>query len=113
MLVLVACGNDPSVAPPGISFPTYDAGGPHPLALLDGTLEVHEGCVYIRAGHGGRFVGLWPRGYRSQRVDGGIQIIDELGGFAALESWFEGIGGTALPRRCGHLFWQVSGIEPS
>ena len=133
VIVFTACSGDP-VAPPGIHFPTYDAGGPHPLALLDATLEVEDGCVYIAKG-GERWIGLWPNDLRVELEGDLVQIVDgdgqvlaaegepiragggerrasELGGFAELEDWFGRIGGTRLPRECGDLTWQVSGIEP-
>lgn len=133
VVVFAACSRDPA-APPGIAFPTYDAGGEHPLALFDGTLEVEDGCVFL-AKHGQRWLGLWPNDLRAVLVENRLRIVDgdgrvlaaeggpiragggersasELGGFAALEAWFAGIGGTDLPNRCGDLTWQVSGIEP-
>jgi hypothetical protein len=133
VIVLAACSSEP-VAPPGIHFPTYDADGPQPLALLDGTLQVEDGCVYI-AKDGERWLGLWPNGLRAELAGGHLQIVDgheqvvasegepilagggerrasELGGFAALDEWFAEIGGTTIPRECGDLSWQVSEIEP-
>jgi hypothetical protein len=131
MIVLASCSNEP-VAPSGISFPTYDA-GPQPLALLDGTLQVEDGCVFI-ASDGERWLGLWPNDLRAE-LEEGLQIIDghgqvlategepiregggerrasELGGLAALNEWFAEIGGATIPRECGDLTWQVSPIEP-
>ena len=137
VVVLAGCANETSVSDQaGVSFPVHQASGPQPLALLDGTLDVREGCVYIRAENGERFVGLWPRAYHPERVEDEVRIVDELGevlaveggpirvggcareasevgGFDALDAWFAQIGGTALPRGCGELFWQVSGIEPT
>jgi hypothetical protein len=133
VIVLTACSSDP-IAPPGIHFPTYDAGGPHPLALLDATLEVDDGCVYL-AKDGDRWIGLWPNDFRAEidgdrlrivdgqglvlateggpiLVGGGERRASELGGFAALEEWFAEVGGTAFPKGCGDLTWQVSGVEP-
>jgi hypothetical protein len=133
VMVLAACSSDP-VAPPGIAFPTYEAEGPHPGALLDGTLEVEGRCVYL-AKDGERWLGLWPNDLRAElagdrvrivdrdgrvlaaeggpiRVGGGERRASELGGFEALESWFAEISGTTIPTGCGHLTWQVSGIEP-
>jgi hypothetical protein len=133
VIVLASCSNEP-MAPPGISFPTYDAGGPQPLALLDGTLEVDDGCVYL-AKDGERWLGLWPNDLRAElegdllrivdgdgrvlaheggpiRAGGGERRASELGGFPALNDWFAEIGGTTITKRCGDLSWQVSGVEP-
>lgn len=133
-ILFAACSSEP-VAPPGIRFPTYDAGGPQDAGLLDATLEVEDGCVYL-AKDGERWLGLWPNDLRAELEGDHLQIVDghgevlasegepilvgggerrasELGGFAALDEWFAGIGGTSIPRACGDLSWQVSGIEPS
>ena len=133
VIVLAACSSDP-VAPPGIHFPTYDAWGPHDAGLLDATLEVEAGCVYLTK-DGERWIGLWPNDLRAELEGDHLQIVDgheqvlategepillgggerrasELGGFAALDEWFAEIGGTPIPRVCGDLAWQVSGIEP-
>jgi hypothetical protein len=133
VIMLAECSSEP-VAPPGIAFPTYEAEGPHPGALLDGTLEVEGGCVYL-AKDGERWLGLWPNDLRAELDGDRLRIVDgrgsvlvtegggilvgggerrasEMGGFAALESWFAEISGTTIPTGCGHLIWQVSGIEP-
>jgi hypothetical protein len=134
VLLLGACSGGPD-APPGIAFPTHDADGPQPGALLEGTLEVEDGCVYLTKG-GERWLGLWPNGLRAELEGDRLQIVDrhgrvlateggpiragggerrasELGGFAAFEEWFAEIGGTTVPSACGDLMWQVSGIETS
>jgi hypothetical protein len=131
--ILAACSSGGRVAPPGIFFPTHDAQGPQPGALFEGTLEVEDGCVYL-AQHGERWLGLWPEDLRAEiagdtlrivdghgqvlasdggpiRAGGGERSASGLGGFEALEAWFAEIGGTAIPRWCGDLVWQVSGIE--
>ena len=133
VVVLGACSREP-VAPPGIAFPTYEAEGMLPGALLDGTLQVENGCVYL-AKDGERWLGLWPNDFRAELVGDRFNIVDgdgrvlateggpirtgggerrasELGGSAALESWFAEISGTTIPTGCGDLTWQVSGIEP-
>jgi hypothetical protein len=133
LMTLASCSNEP-VAPPGIHFPTYDADGPQDAGLLDATLEVEAGCVYL-AKDGERWIGLWRNDFRAELAGEHLQIVDgngevlaiegepilagggerrasELGGFAALNEWFAGIGGTTIPRECGDLAWQVSGIEP-
>lgn len=133
VIALTACSSDP-VAPPGIAFPTYEAEGPHPGALLDGTLEVEDGCVYITTDDE-RWLGLWPNDLRAELAGDRLRIVDGdgrvlaiegrpiragggerrasgLGGSAALEGWFAEIGGTTIPEGCGDLTWQVSGIEP-
>jgi hypothetical protein len=133
MVLLASCSSGGPAAPPGISFPTYDAEGPHPGALLEGTLEVEDSCVYV-ARDGERWLGLWPNDLRAEFVEGRLRIVDghgqvlateggpiraaggerrasELGGIAALDAWFAEIGGTTVPKGCGDLTWQVSGIE--
>lgn len=133
VIALAACSSEP-VAPPGIHFPTYDADGPQDAGLLDATLEVEDGCVYL-AKDGERWLGLWPNDLRAELegdllriVDGHGQVLateggpilagggerhaSELGGLDALDEWFAEIGGTTIPRECGDLSWQVSGIEP-
>ena len=132
VIMLAACSSEP-VAPPGIHFPTYDADGPQDAGLLDATLEVEAGCVYL-VKDGERWIGLWPNDLRAELTGDHLQIVDghgevlategepilvgggersasELGGFAALNEWFAGLGGTTIPRECGELGWQVSGIE--
>jgi hypothetical protein len=132
-ILFVACSREP-VAPPGIHFPTYDADGPQDAGLLDATLEVNDGCVYL-AKDGERWLGLWPNDFRAELAGDHLQIVDgqgdvlategepilagggerrasEVGGFAALDEWFAEIGGTTIPRECGDLSWQVSEIEP-
>ena len=87
------------------------------------------------AQHSERWLGLWPDNVRAELDGGRLRIVDEdgqvlarergpiragggeqraseLGGFAALDEWFADIGGTTIPRGCGDLMWQVSGIEP-
>jgi hypothetical protein len=133
VIVLASCSSEP-VAPSGIFFPTYDADGPHPTALLDGTLQAEGGCVFL-ARDGERWLGLWPNDLRAELEGDRLQIVDghgrvlategepiqagggerrasELGGFPALNEWFAEIGGTTIPRECGDLTWQVSEIEP-
>jgi hypothetical protein len=133
MVVLAACSRDP-VAPPGIHLPTYRAAGPQPGALLDGTLEVEDGCVYL-ATDGERWLGLWPNDLRAELAGDRLRIVDgdgrvlameggpiragggerrasESGGSAALQEWFAEISGTTIPIGCGNLIWQVSGVEP-
>jgi hypothetical protein len=121
-------------APPGVVFPTHPGGsGPYPAALLDGTLEVEDGCVYLTQ-DGERWLGVWPASLHVEQQDGRISIVDEsgvvvgvegqrlmvgggesrpseVGGPAAGRSWADDVTDEEIPTRCGTLYWLVSGIE--
>jgi hypothetical protein len=64
--------------PPGISFLTYEAEGPHPLALFEDTPEVTDGCFYL-AQHGECWLGPWPAGLRAELDGERLRIVDERG----------------------------------
>jgi hypothetical protein len=133
-LMLGACAHQGAAAPPGIVFPTHPGGsGPYPAALLDGTLEVEDGCVYLTK-DGERWLGLWPASLHVEQQDGRISIVDEsgivvgvegqrivvgggerrpmeVGGSAASRSSAEEQTDEEIPTRCGAMYWLVSGVE--
>jgi hypothetical protein len=66
-LAVVACAGPP---PAGYEFPRHRGFGfGGPTALLDGVLEVRDGCLYVRSENGYATYVVWPAGY-SLRVDG-------------------------------------------
>jgi len=64
---VVACSGPP---PAGYEFPRHRGfGAGSPAALLEGTLEVRDGCLYVRHEDGHLSYVVWPPGY-SLRQDG-------------------------------------------
>jgi hypothetical protein len=131
---MVAACTQPPAAPPRVVFPTHpgDAAA-YPGALLEGQLEVIDGCVYLTKG-GERWLGLWPARLRAERNGGRVRIVDELGhvvasegspivvgggerrsievgGSIANQTGVEDLTDEDIPTRCGDLFWLVSGVE--
>jgi hypothetical protein len=57
-LVLAGCGSSPPV-PAGYVFPTRSSSGGG-AALLQGVLEVRDGCIYVRPDEGPAYFVIWP-----------------------------------------------------
>ncbi len=119
-----------AVAPPGIFFPTVPIGDDYPAALIEGTLEVRSGCVFVSRPED-RWLLLWPEGYtatfandRLEVMNGGGDVVGregeiirlgggegrpiEMGGKTAAEDWASRLTGSEIPERCGDLYWLVS-----
>jgi hypothetical protein len=129
-LLFAACAEPVGDAPAGVFFPTVPIGEAYPAGLFEGDLEIDDGCLYL-AGHGERWLALWPEGYRAERHEGLIRVLDragevvgvdggsirvgggegrpiEMGGGDEADRWAEGLTGGDIPERCGHLYWIVS-----
>jgi hypothetical protein len=129
-VLLAACSNGVSEAPPGVFFPTVPIGEAYPAAEFRGGLEVVEGCIVLTDGNE-RWLALWPEGYRAERRDGLIHVRDgsdaviategrplllgggegrgiEVGGTEAVDAWARDLTGQTVPKRCGHLYLIVS-----
>jgi hypothetical protein len=129
-LAMPACAADAPAAPAGIFFPTVPIGEAYPAALMEGVLEVEDGCVYVANG-GERWLALWPEGYTATRSEGRLDVRDgdgtpvaregmhvtlgggevnpvEVGGSAASTRYATEQTGQVVPDRCGDLFWLVS-----
>jgi hypothetical protein len=129
-LLFAACADPVGDAPAGVFFPTVPIGADYPAALFEGDLEIDEGCLYL-TDHGERWLALWPEGYRAERDEGLIRVLDragevvgvdggsirvgggegrpvEIGSVEAADHWAEGLTGGDIPERCGHLYWIVS-----
>ena len=87
MLVLLAfstgCGSPseepPDQGPPGVAFPIYTLEGPgYPAAMIEGTLTLDFGCLWIDAGEE-RYLALWPEGWTVARPDDTVTVTDPAG----------------------------------
>jgi len=131
LVCLVGCGATQAAAPPGIFFPTFELGGPHPLAIIEGSLVEQDGCLFVTA-HSERWLPLWPDGYSAKRSGDAIEVLSEdgrvigrtghpirlgggearpteVGGFAATDAWAKELTGQNAPDRCGHQYWLATG----
>ena len=123
----------PVVDGPGgaaIFFPTVPIGGAYPAALIHGTLEERNRCLFV-GNHREHWLLLWLRGYDARVVNGQVEVADEsgqlvgrvgdevelgggegrpieVGGAAAAESWATDLTGVDIPERCGDLYWIVA-----
>ena len=125
-----ACAAERSDAPAGVFFPTVPIGDAYPAGLIEGALEVRDGCVFVAADED-RWLLLWPDGYTAQLADRRLEELDEngefvvgegehfgvgggegrpreIGGEAAAERWASELTGVDIPERCGDLDWIVS-----
>jgi hypothetical protein len=78
--IVVACGLVPPGDPGaryGVFFPQHERDFT-PAALVQGRLEVRDGCLWI-AGEGPPEVAIWPRNYQLRMTDNRLEIIDERG----------------------------------
>jgi hypothetical protein len=113
-----------------IFFPTVPRQDSYPAAVIEGTLEARDGCLFITR-DSERWLLLWPKGYRPLwdgvrlrifgvrgafvgqagepiRLVGGEERPSEVGGAAAAERWASELTGLPMPDRCGDLYWIVS-----
>jgi len=134
-LVGAACEDPAKFAPErpesefSIFFPTVPQQDSYPTALIEGTLEARNRCLFVTR-DGERWLLLWPKGYRPLwdgvrlrvfgakgalvgqagepiRLVGGEERPSEVGGAAAAERWASELTGLPMPDRCGDLYWIV------
>jgi hypothetical protein len=123
----------PVVDGPGgssIFFPTVPIGNSYPAALIHGTFEERNRCLFVGVDHE-HWLLLWPRGDLAHVVDGRVEVSDkdghfvgrvgdeielgggegrptEVGGPTAAERWATDLTGVDIPERCGDLYWIVA-----
>jgi hypothetical protein len=110
LLLLLVPGCNHVDVESGIFFPTFDASGALPGAIVTWTLFEESNCLFIDAGGGQRALVLWEdgMGYESgQLLDGGGasiaglgEIIHGGGGWYSDRSHIEGLAGKMIPDRC-------------
>lgn len=84
--MLPACrGLDDPGASVGVFFPRHGQSGPHALALLEGRLEVQEGCLLVVHANAVKYLPIWPGGFGLRRAPGALQITDAAGRVVAAE----------------------------
>jgi hypothetical protein len=109
VLLVLASGCSHADVAPGIFFPTWNAGGTVPDAIVSGTLVEKSNCLFIDAGSQRALV-LWEEGMGyegGQLLDGGGDPIAGLGerihgggGWYSDRSHIEGLAGETIPDRC-------------
>jgi hypothetical protein len=111
LLLLLACESGPRVES-GVFFPTWNADGDRPLAVVQGVLVESDGCVYIEA-DGRRTLLVWQRGLGFADgtllgSDGGPiaevgDVVHGGGGWyggAEGRAHLEDLAGELIPERC-------------
>jgi hypothetical protein len=103
LLVIVAlsgCSSLSESGVPGLFFPRHSVrGGPMLGALIEGRLEVKDGCIWIVAQAGTRYLAIWPPGSNVRSVAGRIEITDGAGQVIAAEGeTVKGSGGETVTR---------------
>jgi len=84
MIAILAACSSSSDAPPddaqaGVYFPIYTLSGPgFPTAMIEGTLTLDSGCLWIDAGED-HYLALWPEGWTVSRSDGTVTVTDLAG----------------------------------
>lgn len=78
-LMSLSCGQSADSGAAGIFFPRHSVSGPMPAALVEGHLEVRDGCVWIVDTQGTRLLAIWPSGWHVRAVDGRIQVVSADG----------------------------------
>jgi len=69
----------PDQGPPGVAFPIYTLEGPgYPAAMIEGTLTLDSGCLWIDAGEE-RYLALWPEGWTVARSGDTVTVTDPAG----------------------------------
>jgi hypothetical protein len=119
-----------AVAPEGIFFPTVPRQDAYPSALIRGTLEERDGCLFVTS-ESERWLVLWPNGYRAQAENDRLEVVAgngavvgregdqirlvggetrpiEVGGAAAAEGWASELTGLQVPERCDDVYWIVA-----
>jgi hypothetical protein len=125
-LLIASCGSDPGTSGPLVFFPQHDIGS-GPLAGLDGTLEVRDGCIWAIGGPD-RYLVLWPRGTQL-RLDANNQVevvgpaangttlrsgdaVFLVGGESKDEAFVRGLIGADIPDACrSPTYWLATEIR--
>jgi hypothetical protein len=128
-LVLIGCGAEPPAPEPvELFFPQHDSPlGTGDAALLEGEAVFDDGCLWIQASDGMRFLPLWPADVQLGMIDsqpavmapsGGLLVevgdafrdVSRLGGSeASAEVARELVG--EIPERCAtDGFWVVADV---
>lgn len=80
------CGETPAPSPdvtlPAIFLPVRQTDEPSMMARAEGTLQLHNGCVWLRQG-GDEHLIVWPRGTTIAQNGTTIDIVDAEGRFQA------------------------------
>ena len=128
VLALPACrGLDDPGAGLGVFFPRYGSMGPTPGALIEGRLEVKDGCLWLVRIVGTKILPIWPGGYGLRGSVGSLQVTDSAGVVVAAEGRSVRAGGGEYsvadarrlmgreePAACGGSgFWLVGAITAS
>jgi len=109
MLAGASCSSE---APDGVFFPTTGNMNSYPSALIEGTLQERDGCVFIESEENLVLV-LWPEGFRVERDGAELRIVGgighpehstgqplELGGGSADLPFAQELIGEQIPARC-------------
>jgi hypothetical protein len=130
VLALSGCAAPQQSAEPGPSLflPHHDVRD-GPTALIIGTLNVRDGCVWINTDDGGSDLILWPQGVSlGVAPTGTIEVVAmpgatapipmgstvELGGGEYKDEQFvtQLIGGGSIPQPCrSERYWLATGLE--
>jgi hypothetical protein len=111
MLAGASCSPE-AKAPDGVFFPTTRDMNSYPSALIEGTLQERDGCVFIESQENLLLV-LWPEGFRVERDGAQLRIVGgighpeprtgqplELGGGSADLPFAQELIGEPIPSRC-------------
>jgi len=86
LLATAACrGLDDPGASAGVFFPRYGSMGPTPAALLEGRLEINDGCLWLVKAGGARILPIWPGGYGLRAGVNPLEVIDAAGRVVAAD----------------------------
>lgn len=86
----------PTAGPSGVDLflpMQQDSGGPIMLALANGALMVHDGCIWLHQPTGHEYLVVWPAASRVDAIDGRVQISDSGGQRAFIGETVELFGG--------------------
>ena len=125
-----SAATSPAEDPESIIFPVQGPTNNVMEALIEGTLTVQEGCLYLSArGPGGLVLPIWPQGFSYEHTDGEVSVLNaenevvaETGVLFTMGGGMSGEGpGNRLPselkdevRGCKRPYWIVGNIsEPS
>ena len=79
VVTTLACGQSVDSGVTGVFFPRHSVRGPTPAALIEGRLDVKDGCLWIVDASGTRYLAIWPSGWRVTSVGGRIHVVNAEG----------------------------------